>query len=1018
MSVTVEKQSKPKDDKAPEMFPLNIKIKQEKTTSYEDSSKSETVDKLSIDVNLTNIFSTTITSSSSGTEKGADPADVKPTLEPLKSSNEILTELFRVFNAAPPEIIEDDSNEAPEVKEKKKKKHKHRKKSKRKKGSESETDEEGQLGENVCEEGEIRLKKKKIKKEKDRERRHEKHEHLEKHEKHKRKHRGETLLVTVKQEPLDKDERKTKSDHAQPKETSKEHKHGKLDGTKSGKDSSNAKENKGEESKQPLKGKIQIKSLKDSAIFKELATGSSSHSKERDHERHHERDKSGSKSGSNEVRKRRCSGSDFSLSDGEDPGKGRYYDFYQKKYNSFYASYEQGEEERDRHERKRHRRSSDRDRDRERRRRSGSAAHSNSRSRSRSHSPEQIDKQKLLEIARKNAISMLKKGTLPGAQNLDGESKTKLISKMRASGKTIEELTEFCKKISNKDNFNDLSSVSSDESDHDADGASKVFHHPFQLKEPAPIVMNIRNATTIQPKSAEEKKALLMQFPVSSGAQHRNTDTEWVPVEPKKPTPVQSKPSAADSGAAGKAKLKAILPPSSTFVPQKPPPSDFSSQLLPPTATTAPPTAPPLMAQPTIGHAAPGPSVIPPLFPGNDISQPYHALHGGTPIGPPQPPAKQTPFDGLLGPAPQTLLSICNPVDTTIPPPTMSGLLPLPHTEQNHHQHQQRPHFPPVHPHHASASPGLRLGSGPRHGHGHGPGHEPAHGPGHGPGHGPHPLDFDPAAGPMHGIGRGPVPGHGPGHGSNSVFQNQSDGPTLDVSQIVSQRLNAMRKLQENPSDPEARQLLYNTQKDMSTWASSKVMPGQFVGSTGVNCLSQRELAEGYQPWATRDMMKQSAPVTGGMGMHLLQKMGWQPGEGLGKEKNGSLQPLLLDVKLDKRGLGEGQDKPRPHQFPGQQLFTRRDNRPRPPAPFMNVQVNTDGKHPVSILGEYATKHRWNAPRYELVHESGPGHSKNFIFKVLVNGLEYQPAISNNTKKEAKATAAKFCLQQLGVMIT
>lgn len=37
--------------------------------------------------------------------------------------------------------------------------------------------------------------------------------------------------------------------------------------------------------------------------------------------------------------------------------------------------------------------------------------------------------------------------------------------------------------------------------------------------------------------------------------------------------------------------------------------------------------------------------------------------------------------------------------------------------------------------------------------------------------------------------------------------------------------------------------------------------------------------------------------------MHLLQKMGWRPGEGLGKEKNGSLQPLLLEVKLDKKGL-------------------------------------------------------------------------------------------------------------------
>lgn len=39
------------------------------------------------------------------------------------------------------------------------------------------------------------------------------------------------------------------------------------------------------------------------------------------------------------------------------------------------------------------------------------------------------------------------------------------------------------------------------------------------------------------------------------------------------------------------------------------------------------------------------------------------------------------------------------------------------------------------------------------------------------------------------------------------------------------------------------------------------------------------------------------------MGMHLLQKMGWTPGRGLGKEGTGALQPLLLEVKLDTKGL-------------------------------------------------------------------------------------------------------------------
>lgn len=42
--------------------------------------------------------------------------------------------------------------------------------------------------------------------------------------------------------------------------------------------------------------------------------------------------------------------------------------------------------------------------------------------------------------------------------------------------------------------------------------------------------------------------------------------------------------------------------------------------------------------------------------------------------------------------------------------------------------------------------------------------------------------------------------------------------------------------------------------------------------------------------------------------MALLQKMGWRPGEGLGKNKEGALEPLQLEVKLDKKGLVSEQD--------------------------------------------------------------------------------------------------------------
>lgn len=36
--------------------------------------------------------------------------------------------------------------------------------------------------------------------------------------------------------------------------------------------------------------------------------------------------------------------------------------------------------------------------------------------------------------------------------------------------------------------------------------------------------------------------------------------------------------------------------------------------------------------------------------------------------------------------------------------------------------------------------------------------------------------------------------------------------------------------------------------------------------------------------------------------MALLQKMGWRPGEGLGKNKEGTLEPLKLEIKMDKKG--------------------------------------------------------------------------------------------------------------------
>lgn len=51
------------------------------------------------------------------------------------------------------------------------------------------------------------------------------------------------------------------------------------------------------------------------------------------------------------------------------------------------------------------------------------------------------------------------------------------------------------------------------------------------------------------------------------------------------------------------------------------------------------------------------------------------------------------------------------------------------------------------------------------------------------------------------------------------------------------------------------------------------------------------------------DQFVRAAPVQSGIGMALLQKMGWKQGEGLGKNNEGSVEPLALDFKTDRRGL-------------------------------------------------------------------------------------------------------------------
>nr|XP_022293066.1 protein SON-like isoform X3 [Crassostrea virginica] len=215
-----------------------------------------------------------------------------------------------------------------------------------------------------------------------------------------------------------------------------------------------------------------------------------------------------------------------------------------------YDAYQYRDKGRDRYDRDRERRYRD-DRGRDPRRLSTRdsrddkdhhrrKSRSKSRSRSRSKSKERpfrvsadlrvkIDKAKLREIAIKNALAMAKSGQVPSID----------LATIKSGGKSIDELTDFCKRISSKSKSKMESSSSSSEEEEGGTGGKneedEFIHHPFKVKDTSSIVLNIRDAKPLPIRTPAEKlqesATLRLQFPVSSGSTHRLKESEWVPVE-------------------------------------------------------------------------------------------------------------------------------------------------------------------------------------------------------------------------------------------------------------------------------------------------------------------------------------------------------------------------------------------------------------------------------------------------------------------------------------------------------
>ena len=102
----------------------------------------------------------------------------------------------------------------------------------------------------------------------------------------------------------------------------------------------------------------------------------------------------------------------------------------------------------------------------------------------------------------------------------------------------------------------------------------------------------------------------------------------------------------------------------------------------------------------------------------------------------------------------------------------------------------------------------------------------------------------------------------------------------------------------------------------------------------------------------------------------MLKKMGWSEGEGLGKDRTGEVDPLTLDIKMDKKGLMAAEE------------FMLRNKRGKGGVLTLTGCKDLSDKHPVSALMELATKRHWGPPNFTQAFECGPSHKKQYIFKV------------------------------------
>ncbi|XP_047127988.1 protein SON isoform X1 [Hydra vulgaris] len=245
------------------------------------------------------------------------------------------------------------------------------------------------------------------------------------------------------------------------------------------------------------------------------------------------------------------------------------------------------------------------------------------------------------------------------------------------------------------------------------------------------------------------------------------------------------------------------------------------------------------------------------------------------------------------------------------------------------------------------------------------------------------------------------------GHGQEKLLVYEPVEPEehINVSAVIARRLGAQQILNSNPDDFSAKAVLAECDLKLKKWSDQNKKPGKFTGTQLGTRMNKHEIVGAVETWVRKDFFHNLQPVTGGVGMRMMQKMGWQQGRPLGKKQEGFLAPIAVDIKVGRGGLYSADEQPQFNVWNGKLVPKR-----RPPAPVANI----NGKHPVSALAELCVKRKLGIPDYTCVFEHGLAQNKNFLMKVTVANVDYQASVASPNKKHAKANAAIVALRAMG----